>query len=95
MIIDSTITGSGKNGILLTTKALYLKDVLAKTAKFSFDNMPALMSARDEKSEFFKLVLNDISINVLFDEKQTADLLIFIMQYLVNGFKFINKIRNC
>lgn len=100
MILDSTITRNGKTGILLTTQALYFKDTLEKTIKFSLDDLPSLTSGLDTKFNFgtstvyYKLLLNDIEINELFHKRQSVDLLISVIKFIANGFKYINGVQN-
>lgn len=91
MIIDSTIKGNGKEGILLTTQALYCKNFLEKPIKFSFDNMPTLTSRIDEKGDH-KLFINNTMVKLFFSEREDVDLLIFIIQCIFNGFKYINNL---
>ena len=89
LIIDTTMSGNGKNGVLLTTQALYFKDTFEKAVRFDFDH-PLVLTVR-KVEYFFRIFLNGKPIELYQKKKQSAERIVCIIKCLISGFKYINK----
>lgn len=92
LIIDTSLGGSGKNGLLLTTQALHFKDTTEKAVMFDFDSQPVLTVRKEEY--FYRIFLNGKPIMLFQKEKRSAERLVCIIKCLSTGFKYINKVFN-
>ena len=88
-IIDTTLGGSGKNGVLLTTQALHFKGTVEKAVRFDFDNLPSLTVGKVE--HFYRVFLNGKPIDLFQREQQSAERTVCVIKCLCSGFKYINK----
>lgn len=88
-IIDTTLDGSGKNGVLLTTRALYFKGTFDKVVRFDFDDLPSLTVGKVDR--FYRVFLNGKPIALFQKEQQSAEHTVCMIKCLCSGFKYINK----
>lgn len=90
IIVDSSFAGNGRSGIMLTTEALYFKEMMASTEKFPLEKLPKLAIDTSNES-LIRLSIGGTVLNGPFPDWETVKQLIFIIHHLADAFCYINR----
>lgn len=91
IIIDTTLRGNAKNGILFTTYALYVKNIICKPKKIVYQDVKSVDSVKDGRF-YYQILINGNQIGYLTSYEDNAMRLRDFFDGIIFSLKHLQKL---